>query len=141
MKEKKFNVSIIEKEGTCDSILFEKMVKNGDVVSTNVGELINRRITVTGYAHVHIDLGDSEKEPFDVYYFNTNEVGLINTGSEIFCESVMDYKECGELIISEIKLKKGQKTYKVMPDFNKLYNTYEETKEGEEIKEGGEIND
>ena len=131
-----YKVEVLEKVGTLNKDIFEKMIMRGDVVAKNVGEIVGEYITVTGFAEAFIDLGKEGKEPFNIYYFNTLEKGIIYTGSSIFYDSVMDYMEYGKMLVSEIKLKQGQKTYKVTPDMREENNIEENN-----IEEGGEIND
>ena len=51
----------------------------------------------------------------DIYYFDTEEYGLVSSGSEIFTESVVDYfGEVESVRLVEVKTKKG-KTYKAVP--------------------------
>lgn len=108
----KYNVIIKEKKGTCESELFEKMAKNGDLVSTKVSDLIGTDITVKGYADTTIE---TEEKTFDLIYVDTEEYGLITSGSEIFKKSIIDYfGEVTNFTLRELKTKKG-KTYKAIP--------------------------
>lgn len=113
--ERKYDVLIKEKAGSCDNSLFEKMAKKGDLTATKLAEVIGKEITIKGFAKVHI-VTDSKE--FDVYYFDTEEYGLISSGSEIFANSVKDYfGEVEKVIIKEVKTKQG-KTYKAVPVLN-----------------------
>lgn len=124
MSEKKYEVTVIEKKGACDNTLFEKMAKKGDITSIKLSELIGKAVKITGYAKCNIVTDDKN---FDIYYFDTEEYGLISSGSKIFAESVIDYLgEVETVRLSEVKTKKG-KTYKAVPILNKEQKTQEET--------------
>lgn len=123
---KKFEVTVKFKEGSCDSTLFEKMAKKGDIVATKITDVINKSVTIIGQANCTIETDDKK---FNIYYFDTKEYGLISTGSEIFEESVSDYiDEVSNFRIVEIKTKQG-KTYKAVPI---LKNEVKEEKKEEE---------
>lgn len=108
---KKYEVEILEKKGSCDSATFEKMAKNGDIVSRKITECVGQVVTITGYALCHIITGDKE---FDMNYYATPE-GMLSSGSEVFKNSVMDYYEdTSKFRINSIKTKRGT-TYKVAP--------------------------
>ena len=127
METKKYEVKIIEKKGTCDNTLFEKMAKKGDLTSTKLSEILNVEVEITGYAKCNITTDDKE---FDINYFDTKEYGLISSGSEIFAESVKDYfGEVEKVRLVEVKTKKG-KTYKAVPVLTT--NNNEEKKENTE---------
>lgn len=122
----KFEVEIKEKKGTCESPVFEKMVKNGDITATKVTDLLGQQVQVTGYALCSIT---TDEKTFDLAYVDTYEYGLISSGSEIFLNSVKTYfGEVEKVLLSEIKTKKG-KTYKAVP---MLTNKKEETTENKE---------
>lgn len=124
---RKYEVKVIEKKGTCDNNLFEKMAKKGDLTSVKVSELIGVEVKITGYAKCHIVTDDKE---FDINYFDTEEYGLISSGSEIFTESVEDYfGEVESVRLTEVKTKKG-KTYKAVPVLSN--NKKEEKQEANE---------
>jgi len=126
---KKYEVEVLEKVGTCDSSLFEKMAKKGDLTSQKLADLLNIEVKITGYAKCHI--ATDEKE-FDIYYFDTEEYGLISSGSEIFAESVRDYfGEVEFVTLAEIKTKKG-KTYKAVPVLGSKKETKKENEEKNE---------
>lgn len=123
----KYEVKVIEKKGTCDNNLFEKMAKKGDLTSVKLAELIGVEVKITGYAKCHIVTDDKE---FDINYFDTEEYGLISSGSEIFTESVEDYfGEVESVRLTEVKTKKG-KTYKAVPVLSN--NKKEEKQEANE---------
>ena len=109
---KKYEVTILEKEGTCNNSLFEKMAKNGDITAIKVHDLLNSEVKITGYAKCKIIT--SEKE-FEITYYDTEEYGLISSGSEVFEKSVKTYfGEVETVRLVELKTKKG-KTYKAVP--------------------------
>ena len=108
---KKYEVKVLEKEGSCDSALFDKMAKNGDITSEKITEWIGKVVTITGYALCHIT---TEEKEFDMGYYATKD-GMISTGSYIFMDSVKDYiDEVKTFRIVKVKTKKGT-TYKVSP--------------------------
>lgn len=112
MESKKYEVTVNEKKGTCDNALFEKMAKKGDLTAIKLSELVGVEIKITGYAKCHIVTDEKE---FDINYFDTEEYGLVSSGSEIFTESVVDYfGEVESVRLTEVKTKKG-KTYKAVP--------------------------
>lgn len=115
METRKYEVTVIEKKGTCDNTLFEKMAKKGDLTAIKLSEILNVEVKITGYAKCHIVTDEKE---FDMNYFDTEEYGLISSGSEIFTESVTDYYgEVENVRLVEVKTKKG-KTYKAVPVLN-----------------------
>ena len=121
METKKYEVTVNEKKGTCDNALFEKMAKKGDLTAIKLSELVGVEVKITGYAKCHIVTDEKE---FDINYFDTEEYGLVSSGSEIFTESVVDYfGEVESVRLTEVKTKKG-KTYKAVPV---LGNKKEET--------------
>lgn len=125
-ERKKYEVTVKERKGTCDSTLFEKMAKKGDLTSIKVSEIVGAELKITGYAKCHIVTDEKE---FDINYFDTEEYGLISSGSEIFTESVIDYfGEVENVRLVEVKTKKG-KTYKAVP---MLRTTKKEEKTNEE---------
>lgn len=112
METRKYEVTVNEKKGTCDNELFEKMAKKGDLTAIKLSELIGVEVKITGYAKCHIVTDEKE---FDINYFDTEEYGLVSSGSEIFTESVIDYfGEVESVRLTEVKTKKG-KTYKAVP--------------------------
>lgn len=111
MEKKKYEVTIKEAYGSCDSNLFKKMAQKGDITSVKVQDMVGKVVNITGYAICHITT--SEKE-FDMGYYATDD-GIISTGSEVFADSVSDYMGDVELFkIVSLKTKKGT-TYKVSP--------------------------
>ena len=114
MEEQKrtYKVEILEKKGTCESEIFELMAKNGDLTSQKLADMIGAQVKITGYAVCHITTDDKD---FSVTYFDTEEYGLISSGSEVFLESVITYfGKVDKVILTQIKTKKG-KTYKAVP--------------------------
>lgn len=116
----KYEVKIKESNGTCKTELFEKMAKKGDLTSTKINEIIGKVVKIDGYAICEISTEDNQ---FDIGYFDTEELGLISSGSQIFIESVLDYyNEVDFVRIQEIKTKRG-KTYKAVPVIDKKTET------------------
>ena len=112
METRKYEVTVNEKKGTCDNELFEKMAKKGDLTAIKLSELVGVEVKITGYAKCHIITDEKE---FDINYFDTEEYGLVSSGSEIFTESVIGYfGEVESVRLTEVKTKKG-KTYKAVP--------------------------
>ena len=112
METRKYEVTVNEKKGTCDNALFEKMAKKGDLTAIKLSELVGVEVKIKGYAKCHIVTDEKE---FNVNYFDTDEYGLVSSGSEIFTESVLDYfGEVESVRLTEVKTKKG-KTYKAVP--------------------------
>lgn len=112
METRKYEVTVNEKKGTYNNELFEKMAKKGDLTAIKLSELVGIEVKITGYAKCHIVTDEKE---FDINYFDTEEYGLVSSGSEIFTESVVDYfGEVESVRLTEIKTKKG-KTYKAVP--------------------------
>ena len=111
MEKKSHNVEITKAEGACNSEVFKKMAKNGDITSEKVTDNIGKVFKLTGYAICHITTADKE---FDMGYYSTTE-GMLSTGSEVFKNSVEEYYgEVETFKIVSIKTKKGT-TYKVTP--------------------------
>ena len=107
-----YKVEILEKKGTCEDELFEIMAKNGDITSQKLADMIGCQVKITGYAICHITTDDKD---FSITYFDTDEYGLISSGSQVFLESVISYfGRVDKVILTEIKTKKG-KTYKAVP--------------------------
>lgn len=118
-KNKNYTVEIVKAEGACNSDVFKKMAKNGDITSEKVTENIGKVFKITGYAICHITTADKE---FDMGYYSTDS-GMLSTGSEVFKNSVEEYYgEIDTFKIVSIKTKKGT-TYKVTPV---LVNSVEE---------------
>lgn len=112
MESKKYEVTVLEKKGTCDKALFEKMAKKGDLTAIKLSELLGVEVKITGYAKCNVVTDDKN---FNINYFDTEEYGLLSSGSEIFTESVVAYfGEVESVRLVEVKTKKG-KTYKAVP--------------------------
>ena len=112
MENKKYEVTVLEKKGTCDNALFEKMAKKGDLTAIKLSELLGVEVKITGYAKCNVITDDKN---FNINYFDTEEYKLVSSGSEIFTESVVDYfGEVESVRLTEVKTKKG-KTYKAVP--------------------------
>lgn len=127
METRKYEVTVNEKKGTCDNALFEKMAKKGDLTAIKLSEIVGVEVKITGFAKCHIVTDEKE---FDINYFDTEEYGLVSSGSEIFTESVVDYfGEVESVRLTEVKTKKG-KTYKAVPVLGN--NKKEETTKNEE---------
>lgn len=127
METRKYEVTVNEKKGTCDNTLFEKMAKKGDLTAIKLSEIVGVEVKITGFAKCHIVTDEKE---FDINYFDTEEYGLVSSGSEIFTESVVDYfGEVESVRLTEVKTKKG-KTYKAVPVLGN--NKKEETRKNEE---------
>ena len=110
--EKKFEITLINSEGTCDTALFKKMVSKADVTSTPITELVGKTFTPTGSANVHIKTSDKE---FDRLLIDTKEYGIIHTSSSVFEDGFADYSsECNIMRIVGVKAKLGT-CYKCVP--------------------------
>ena len=79
-ENKKDEVEVLEKVGTCDSDLFEKMAKKGDITATSIKEFVGKVMTVLGYSRCKITTDEKE---FEIGYYDTDEYGFVSTGSEI----------------------------------------------------------
>lgn len=121
---KKYEVTINEKEGTCNNSLFEKMAKKGDVNAEKVKNFVGKIITLKGYAGCTIE---TDEKTFNNNFYDTLEYGFISSGSQYFYESVKDYfGEVKRFRICEIKTKQGV-TYKVQPIIEETKQDKEET--------------
>ena len=136
-QKRKYEVTVLEKKGTCNNALFEKMAKKGDITAVKVSELIGSEVKIVGYAKCNIVTDDKN---FDISYFDSEEYGLFSSGSEIFSESVIDYfGEVEKVRLQEVKTKKG-KTYKAVPVLNsKTENKKEETENKKEEETSNEL--
>ena len=111
MAEKKYEVTIKEVKGTCDSSLFKKMVQNGDITAEKINDVVGKIVKIDGYADCHIVAGDKD---FDITYYATSD-GLISSGSEVFKKSVTNYMDEDVMCkIMKVKTNKGT-TFKVSP--------------------------
>lgn len=110
---KKFEVKMLEQEGSCNTELFNKMVSRGDLSPLRISEAIDNTVTIKGLAKATINSDDRE---FDLFYIDTEELGLISSSSQVFEESIKSYypDDCKTFLIKKIKTKKGF-TYKATP--------------------------
>lgn len=132
----KYEVKVNEKKGSCDNALFEKMAMKGDITATKLSEVLGQVVHIVGYASCTIT---TEDKTFDINYFDTEEYGLVSSGSEIFFESVKDYfGEVDEVRLTEVKTKKG-KTFKAVPILDKKTTNKEETTKKEEETTNDEL--
>ncbi len=123
-KTKKYEVKIFKKVGTCDVDLFEDMAKRGDLQATKLGQLAGTEVKITGYALCHIT---TDEKDFDINYYDTEEYGLVSSGSDIFRDSVEAYFGKVEAVrLTEVKTNQG-KTYKAVPVLNKKATKIEVT--------------
>jgi len=112
MAAKKYVVTINQTSGTCESDLFKKMATKGDITATPIKDKVGELITVRGLAKCNIETDDKN---FDVLYLDTN-VGMLQTGSTVFIESIDDYiEDTKSFRITEIKTKNG-KSFKAVPE-------------------------
>lgn len=108
---KKYEVTIIEATGSCDTELFKKMAKKGDISASKIEAFVDKVIKITGSAKAHIV---TENKEFDLTYYATDN-GYFSTGSKYFEESLSDYiKDTDTFKILKVKTSKGY-TYKVSP--------------------------
>ena len=107
----KYDVKINKKVGSCDSNIFEKMAKAGDVTAEKITACVDKVVKITGYALCEIT---TEEKTFNIGYYATEE-GFISTGSDVFAKSVENYfGEVERFKIAKVKTKQGN-TYKVVP--------------------------
>ena len=112
---KKYNRTIIECVGSCDSDLFKKMIERGDIEAIKVKDAVGSIVDITGYATVHVETDDNQ---FDIDYYATDD-GFISSGSTYFKDGVQAYFGQGnKLKICSVKTKKGS-TFKVSPIMGK----------------------
>lgn len=113
MANGKYEVIVNEVYGTCDSELFKKMAKKGDITADRVKNVVDKVFKITGYAMCNIVTDDKN---FNVIYYATDS-GFISSGSEILFNSIEDYIEDTDTFrIKEVKTRKGT-TYKAVPIF------------------------
>ncbi len=107
----KFELTIKKATGSCDTDLFKKMAKKGDISASKIESLVDKVVRITGSAEVHVTTDDKE---FDLTYFASDE-GYFSTGSKYFKESVEDYsKDTDTFRIIKVKTDRGH-TYKAVP--------------------------
>lgn len=110
---KKYELTIEKATGSCNTELFKKMAKKGDITASKIEEFVNKVVRITGYADAHIETEDKE---FNITYYATDD-GYFSTGSKYFNESLADYMDDTDTFkILKIKTKKGH-TYKASPIF------------------------
>ena len=110
---KKYELTIKEAIGSCDTDLFKKMAKKGDISASKIEEFVGKVVKISGWANAHIETDDKE---FDITYYATDD-GYFSTGSKYFNDSLEDYLEDTDTFkILKIKTKKGH-TYKASPIF------------------------
>lgn len=111
---RKYELTIKNATGSCDTELFKKMAKKGDITASKIEEFVGKVVKITGWALAHIEVDDKE---FDITYYATDD-GYFSTGSNYFNESVGDYIDDTDTFkILKIKTKKGH-TYKASPIFS-----------------------
>lgn len=108
---KKYELTINETWGSCNTELFKKMAKKGDITASKVEDMVGKVIKITGWADAHISTDSKE---FDLTYYATDD-GYFSTGSKYFKESLDDYLgDTDTFKILKVKTSKGH-TYKVSP--------------------------
>ena len=65
MESKKYEVTVLEKKGTCDNALFEKMAKKGDITSIKLAEVLGMVVKIIGYARCNIV---TDEKNFDISF-------------------------------------------------------------------------
>ena len=111
---KKYELTIEKATGSCDTELFKKMAKKGDITASKIDEFVGKVVKITGYAEAHIETDDKE---FNITYYATDD-GYFSTGSQYFNESIDVYLgDTDTFKILKIKTKKGH-TYKASPIFS-----------------------
>lgn len=118
---KKYELTINEAKGSCNTELFKKMAKKGDISASKISDFVGKVVRITGYAKAHIETDEKE---FNITYYATDD-GYFSTGSEYFNKSLLDYLGDADIEafkILKVKTKKGF-TYKaspiIMSDHNK----------------------
>lgn len=110
---KKYELTIENAQGSCDTELFKKMARKGDITASKIEAFVDKVVKITGWAVANIKTDDKE---FNVTYYATDD-GYFSTGSQYFSESLNDYIEDTDTFkILKIKTKKGY-TYKASPIF------------------------
>lgn len=122
-QKKKYQVEVKECQGSCNSRLFEKMAKRGDITAVKVEDIVGNVVKITGFAVCRII---TDEKDFHLGYYAT-PFGFISTGSQIFFESVKNYLEDVDTFsIVKVKTKKGI-TYKAVPILEMETEETEET--------------
>ena len=110
---KKYELTIEGATGSCDTELFKKMAKKGDITASKIDDFVGKVVRITGTAEANIKTDDKE---FTITYYATDD-GYFSTGSEWFKASLNDYFEDTDTFkILKVKTKKGY-TYKASPIF------------------------
>ena len=110
---KKYELTIEKATGSCDTDLFKKMAKKGDITASKIEDFVGKVVRITGTADATIKTDDKE---FVITYYATDD-GYFSTGSEWFKESLNDYMaDTDTFKILKVKTKKGH-TYKASPIF------------------------
>ena len=110
---KKYELTIKDAFGSCDTDLFKKMAKKGDITSAKVDDVVGHVVKITGYATANVT---TEDKNFDIVYYATDE-GYFSSGSQVLFNSIEDYmgdSEVEAFKILKIKTSKGH-TYKASP--------------------------
>lgn len=108
---KKYELTIKNVYGSCDTELFKKMAKKGDISASKIDEFVDKVVKITGWAEAHIA---TETKEFDIIYYATDD-GYFSTGSKYFNESVNDYLDNTDTFkILKVKTSKGY-TFKASP--------------------------
>ena len=101
---KKYELTIKETTGSCNTELFKKMAKKGDISASKIENFVDKVVRITGSANAHIETDDKE---FDITYYATDD-GYFSTGSKYFNESLNDYlKDTDTFKILKVKTTKG----------------------------------
>ena len=107
----KYELTIKNASGSCDTELFKKMAKKGDISASKIDNFVDKVVRITGWADAHIA---TENKEFDITYYATDN-GYFSTGSKYFNESLVDYlKDTDTFKIAKVKTQKGF-TYKAVP--------------------------
>lgn len=100
----KYEVTIDEAYGSCNTELFKKMAKKGDISASKISEFVDKVVTITGYAIADIETDDKK---FSLTYYATDD-GYFSTGSEYFSKALNDYLSDTKVFkILKVKTKKG----------------------------------
>ena len=110
---KKYELTINEASGSCDTELFKKMAKKGDITASKIDDFVGKVVKITGTAEATIKTDDKE---YTITYYATED-GYFSTGSEWFYDSYIDYAgDTDTFKILKIQTRKGH-TYKASPIF------------------------
>lgn len=108
---RKYEVKVLDRTGVCESNIFEKMAKAGDITAEKVNDCVGKVVQINGYALCEVT---TDEKTFKIGYYATNE-GFISSGSEILYNSVSNYfGEVDKFKIVKVKTRQGN-TYKVSP--------------------------